>query len=243
MHPARRLPDRAGLAVRQIELVVAVIGVRLQDAGISRQMRLRMLAPAIARVVEHRRGRPGAAEGLVVSNINPAPPGIGLAFGQNRHGRIVAMQALGRHDMSFHKAKERIERRADRAHRVGHGRQRDRHAFQGITLGLTVQRLVLTELLEHDHRQEARPRPSPRDDMERRRRLRDLLAIAAGELLPHRLDHLPLTGLRFQRARHILAELAQAIARRSIRMPSADRSPRARGEDGRGTYCARDACA
>ena len=48
--------------------------------------------------------------------------------------------------------------------------------------------------------------------MERRRRLRDLLAIPAGELLPHRLDHLPLTGLRFQRARHILAELAQAIA-------------------------------
>ncbi len=54
MYPARRLPDRAGLAVRQIEPVVAVIGVRPQDAGISCQMRLRILAPAIAPVVEYR---------------------------------------------------------------------------------------------------------------------------------------------------------------------------------------------
>ena len=175
-------------------------------------MRLRMLAPAITRVVEHRRGRPDAAEGLVVSNINPAPPGIGLAFGQNRHGRIVAMQALGRHDVRFHQVKERIERRTDRAHRVGHGRQRDRHAFQRIALGLPIQRLVLTELLEHDHRQQARPRPAPRNHMERRRRLRDLLAVAAGELLPNRLDHLPLPRLRFQRPGNVLAEFAQAIA-------------------------------
>ncbi|CAJ0877680.1 hypothetical protein AMST5_02900 [freshwater sediment metagenome] len=123
------------------------------------------------------------------------------------------MQAFGRHDMSFHKAKERIERRTDRADRIGHGRQRNRHAFQGITLGLTVQGLVLAELLEHDHRQQqARPRPSPRDDMERRRRLADLLAIPAGELLPNGLDHLPLPRLRFQRPCHILSELAQAIA-------------------------------
>ncbi len=36
MHPARRLPDRAGLAAHEIELVVTVIGVRLEDAGTSR---------------------------------------------------------------------------------------------------------------------------------------------------------------------------------------------------------------
>ena len=48
--------------------------------------------------------------------------------------------------------------------------------------------------------------------MERRRRLADLLAIPAGELLPHRLDHLPLARLRFQRPGHVLAELAQTIA-------------------------------
>src|SRR6202043_1964753 len=104
------------------------------------------------------------------------------------------MQALSRHDMAFHKAKERIERRADRPHGVRHGRQRDRNAFQSVALGLAVQGLMLTELLEHDHGQEAGSRPSPRDDMERRRRLRDLLAVAAGELLAYRLDHFSPAG-------------------------------------------------
>ena len=71
---------------------------------------------------------------------------------------------------------------------------------------------MLAELLEHDHGQEARAGPSPRDGMERRRGLADLLAIAAGELLPYRLDHLPLARHYLQRARHVLAELAKAIA-------------------------------
>ena len=87
MRPARRLPDRAGLAVREIELVVAVVGVRLQDAGVAREMRLRMLAPPIARVMEDRGRRPGAAERPIVANIDPEPAGVGLAFGQHRHGR------------------------------------------------------------------------------------------------------------------------------------------------------------
>src|SRR6185312_7518326 len=71
---------------------------------------------------------------------------------------------------------------------------------------------MLTELLEHDHGEQAGTSPSPRSDMEWRRRLADLLAVPTGKLLPHRLDHLPLTGDRFQRARHVLAEFAQAIA-------------------------------
>ena len=71
---------------------------------------------------------------------------------------------------------------------------------------------MLAELLVQDHRQQARPRPAPRNHMERRRRLADFLAIPAGELFAHRLDHLPLTRHRFQCPGHVLAELAQAIA-------------------------------
>lgn len=48
MRPAGSLPDRPGLAPGQIELVVPVIGVGLQDAGIPGQMPLRMLALAVA---------------------------------------------------------------------------------------------------------------------------------------------------------------------------------------------------
>ncbi len=122
------------------------------------------------------------------------------------------MQTLGRHHMSLDQATERIERRADCAHRVGHRRQRDRRALQRVALGLAVQGLVLPELLEHDHRQQAGSRPGARYRVERRRRLADLLAVPAGELFPHSLDDLPPARLGFQRARHVLAELAQTIA-------------------------------
>ena len=118
------------------------------------------------------------------------------------------MQALGRHDMGLDHAPKRIERRRDCAHGVDHGGKRDRRALERIAVGLPVQRLMLAELLEHDHREQARARPAPRDHMERRRRLADLFAVPARELLPHRLDHLPTPGCRLQRPRHVLAELA-----------------------------------
>ena len=88
MHPARRLPDRAGLAVREIELVVAIVGVGLQDAGVACEMRLRVLAAPVARVMEDRGRRPGAAERLIVADVDPEPADVGLAFRQHRHGRV-----------------------------------------------------------------------------------------------------------------------------------------------------------
>src|SRR6516165_5617288 len=48
--------------------------------------------------------------------------------------------------------------------------------------------------------------------MERCRRLADLLAVPAGELLADVLDHLPLVWDRFQRLRDGLAEFAQPVA-------------------------------
>ena len=47
--------------------------------------------------------------------------------------------------------------------------------------------------------------------MERGRRLADLLAVPATELLPHRLDHFPLPRHAFQGAGHVFAEFAQAL--------------------------------
>jgi hypothetical protein len=43
--------------------------------------------------------------------------------------------------------------------------------------------------------------------MERRRRLRNRLALPAGEALAHRLDHLPLARDDLERLGNILAEL------------------------------------
>ena len=95
MRPARRLDDRARLAVGFIELGVAAISVGLEDPGIAGQMRLRMLAAAIARVIEHRRRRRRPGERPIVAHIDPTSPDVGLALGQDRHGGVVAVQALG----------------------------------------------------------------------------------------------------------------------------------------------------
>ena len=171
-----------------------------------------MFAAPIARVIEHRRRRPSAAEGRIVADIDPAAPRVGLALGQHGNRGVVPVKPLRRQHMGLDEAPQRVERCADGADGVGHGRQGDRRALERIAFGLTVQRLVLAELLKGDHRQKARPRPAARNDMERRRRLSDLLAVPAGELLPHGLHDLPLARRRLQRPRHILAELAQARA-------------------------------
>lgn len=95
---------------------------------------------------------------------------------------------------------------------VGQRGKADRHAFARIALGLAIERLVLAELLEQHHGQEARPRPSAGHDMEWRWRLADGLAVPAGDLLPDMLDHLPLARDNLQRFGDVLAQLRQARA-------------------------------
>ena len=162
MDPTGRFPDRTRFSVWQIQLVVAVIGVGLQDAGVTRQMRLGVLALAIARVIENRRGRPGAAERLVVAYVGPHRPVSVLPLAST--GTVVSSPCRRSAAMTWASMRRRSGSSAGQtdAHRVGHGRQRDRHAFQRVALGLPVQRLMLPELLEHDHRQQARARPSAR---------------------------------------------------------------------------------
>ena len=78
------------------------------------------------------------------------------------------------------------------------------------------------ELVEQDRRQQLRTDEAARRGMERCRRLADLLAIAAGELFPHRLYQLEPARDLLQRLGHILAQLRKArptaagAARRSL---------------------------
>ena len=114
-----------------------------------------------------------------------------LPLGQNRHRRVVAVQALGREDVC---------------------RQAERHPLPGVAFGLAVERLMLPVLLEQDHRQQARASPTAGDHMERCRSLTDLLAVAAGEFLADMLDDLPLPWDHLQRLGDVLAQLAQPSA-------------------------------
>jgi len=224
VHPARRLDERARLAVGLIELGVSAKSVGLEDPGIAGQVRLRMIAAPVARVIEHRRRRRRPAERSIVAHIDPTSPGVGLTLGQDRHGGVITVQSLGGEDVSLDAPEQRRQHGAAAAHLVGQGRQAQRHAFTGIAIGLTVERLMLPELLEQDHRQQAGAGPAAGQHMEWRRGLADLLAIAARELLADVLDHLPLPGNDLQCLGDVLAELAQprAAAAQANRRPRLD---------------------
>src|SRR3954454_5140195 len=66
--------------------------------------------------------------------------------------------------------------------------------------------------------------PAPGQHMERRRRLADLLAVAAGKLLADVLDYLPLPWDDLQRLADVLTQLAQprAAAAQAFRWPRLD---------------------
>ena len=119
---------------------------------------------------------------------------------------------------------QRPQRRGAGAHLVGERRQAQVDPFAGVALALPVQRLMLAELLEQDHRKKARAGEAARRDMERRRRLRNRLALPAGEALADRLDHLPPAGHDLEGLGHVLAEL------RKLRRTAARAVPR-RGDD------------
>ena len=155
-----------------VKLVVAAIGVGLQDAGEVLKMPRGMLMPPIARGVIERRRRRVTAKGPVVADIGPDVPRDRLAFGQDRHGRVVAMQPLGRQDMGLDQRMERLQDRRAGADLVGQRRDAQIDAFAPVSLALAVQRLVLAELLEQDHGQQVWSGKAARRHMERRRRLR-----------------------------------------------------------------------
>ena len=141
------------------------------------------------------------------------------------------MHALAREHVGADQIVERPQQHGAAADLVGERRQAQVDALARIALGLPVERLMLAVLLEQDHRQQARPGKAARQDVERRRRLRDLLAVPAGELLPHVLHDLPLPRDHLQRLGHILAQLGEPASSRSRRRRSGRARPPARAAD------------
>jgi hypothetical protein len=205
--PAQSLEDRAGFALGKIEAIVALEGVGLQNAGVFSQMPLGMRACPIARGIEQRCRRILAAERPVIADIHPNPAGLRLAFGEDRNRRVVAVQPIGGQDMALDQRVEGSQGDGAGADLIGERRQAQIDPFASIAFALPVQRLMLAELLEQDHRQKVRSGKAARRDMERRRRLGDRFALPAGKPFANRLDHLPLAWDDLERLRHVLAEL------------------------------------
>ena len=117
------------------------------------------------------------------------------------------MNALGAQDMGSQQGQDRIERHDAGADPIGQRRRVDLDALTRVSRALPVQRLMVQELGDQNHRQKARPGKAAWDRMRGRRRLADRFAIPAGELLAHLLDDLPPARLAFQRLGDYLAEL------------------------------------
>src|SRR5208337_4976514 len=83
---------------------------------------------------------------------------------------------------------------------------------QAYARALPVERQVQAVLGEQHLCEQPWPGATARDRMRGRRRLRDALAGAAGELLAHVLDHFPLPRHELQHLGHVLADLVQKPA-------------------------------
>jgi hypothetical protein len=66
----------------------------LKDPGIAGEIAVRVLAVAVARVEEQRRGRVQAGERPIVPDISPHPADHGFLFRQHRHGGVVSVHAF-----------------------------------------------------------------------------------------------------------------------------------------------------
>src|SRR5262249_24120607 len=95
MGPAGCFDDRTRLSLRLVDRVEARICVGLENAGVSGEMPLGMLAAAIGRIEVHCSWSSGAAERLIVAHIGPYTPGPRLHFGEHRHRGVVTVDPLG----------------------------------------------------------------------------------------------------------------------------------------------------
>ena len=207
--PACGLDHRRRPAPAVIKVVVARIGIGLQDAAIGRQMLPRVFPGPAARIMEGRGRRVGTAERPVVPHVGPQPPRVGLALGQHRNRRVVAVDPIRRQHVTPDRLHDRGERHRTGADTVGQRRRVDRDPLAGEGVALPVQRLVQHELRHQDARQQVRAGKAARDRVGRGRRFGDALAVAARHRLAHVLDDLPPPRFAFERARHDVVELAK----------------------------------
>ena len=117
------------------------------------------------------------------------------------------MQALGGENMPLDPIMQWAKGMDAGPDLIGQRRQREVDALAGVALRLPVQRLMLPELLEQDHRQKAGSKKASRCRIKRRGRLADGLAFAAGELLADRLDDLPLPRDHLKRLGDVFTQL------------------------------------
>jgi hypothetical protein len=122
------------------------------------------------------------------------------------------VNALGREHAGADQQDERHQRGGCRADPIGKRGDVEIDTFAGIGGALPIERQMKAVFGEQNMRKQPRACAPARNRMRGCRRLGDALAGAAGELLAHVLDHLPLARDELQRLGYVLAELVQSSA-------------------------------
>src|SRR5260221_7149370 len=138
MRPTSGLCNGCGSSMRLIKLRITLIRVRLHDAGITSKMPLRMFSSTVARIFEEGCRRILAAERPVVADIGPKPAGDRFHLCQNRHLRIVRMNAFRSQHMGSERLNKRLKRDYAGADTIGERGCVDLNAFSCIGGALTV---------------------------------------------------------------------------------------------------------
>ena len=121
------------------------------------------------------------------------------------------MNALAGKYVGANELVERTQKHGAAADLISQRRDAEINALTRVALGLPIERLVLPVLLEQDHGEQTRPGKAARQHGERCRRLADLLAVPASELLAHSLHDLPLPRHHFEPLGHVLTELGEPV--------------------------------
>jgi len=89
MAPAQRADDRSGIAVGPVEVVVAAVGIGLQNTLPPGEMPVRVGQLAVAGEVKQGRWRRAACKRPIIPDIGPEPCGLRAAPGQQRHRGVI----------------------------------------------------------------------------------------------------------------------------------------------------------
>jgi len=209
-YSARCFGNWSWFAGAVIEFIETRKRIGLHHACPTGQMLARIGAVPGSRVFEEGRRRILAAERSVIAHVDPNAPELGFLLRQDRNRGVVSVHTFGGEDVIAQPGDNRLKRNHARPDPIGERGRVDLDAFARIGRALTVQRLVIQELGDEDHGEQARSGEAARDRMRGRRGLGDRFAVPTRELLAHMLDDLPAARIAFERFRDDLAELAQA---------------------------------
>src|SRR5690606_11034351 len=214
LRPLRRVLDYI-LPVGFIEEPIeARVRVHLHYAAEGLEVLRRLLALAIRRVREPRRGRRLVRGRPIIAHVYPQPPLLRRAPAgiEHRNRRVVRMQLIGAEHVPGKCLDERPQQRARFSDPVCQRRAAELDAFPSIDLRLAVQWQVIAIFRDEHMSKEPGAGEPLRNRPARRGRLHDLRTTTARELRPHMTDYAQLTRNVLEHLRDVLAKRLQRAA-------------------------------